>query len=114
MIQGIAFSEMNDRLSAMNLGLPPLTPENYEHILKDVAELASIKVQLDGIVQFTGGLRDYTDGVTELSLGASELAKGTELNSSLSELPKLANELYNGGSELNLAIKKLKERSCGI
>lgn len=110
MIQGIAFNEMNERLSVMNLGLPPLTPENYEHILKDIPELASIRTQLDGIVQFTGGLRDYTNGVTELSLGALELAKGTtELNSSVSEIPKLANELYNGGAELNSAIKKLKE-----
>lgn len=109
MIQGIAFNEMNERLSAMNLGLPSLTLENYEHILKDIPELASVKTQLDGMVQFTDGLKAYTDGVTELSLGASELAKGTsKLNSSMSEIPKLANDLYNGGAELNSAIKQLK------
>lgn len=109
MMQGVAFNEINDRLSSMNLGLPSLTPENYEHILGGVAELAPIKAQLDGIVQFTDGLKDYTDGVTELSLGATGLTGGiSKLNSSISEIPKSANDLYNGGVELNSAIGKLK------
>lgn len=109
-IQKSTFDEVNNRLFAMNLGLPPLTPENYENILKDIPELTPVKAQLDGIVQFTDGLKDYTDSIVKLSLGASDLAKGTsELNSSVSEIPKLANDLYNGGVELNSGIKKLKE-----
>ena len=109
-IQSSTFDEVNSRLSAMNLGFPPLTPGNYEGILRDIPELAPIKAQLDGIVQFTNGLKNYMDGVAELSLGASDLAKGTlELNSSISEIPKLANDLYNGGAELNSAMEKLKK-----
>lgn len=108
-IQGAVFNEVNDRLFAMDLGLPPLTPENYEHVLKDNLMFTPIKAQLDGVVQFTNGLKNYTDGVTELSLGASGLAGGiSELNSSISEIPKSANDLYNGGVELNSAIGKLK------
>lgn len=108
-IQNSTFNEVNNKLSSMNAGLPPLTPENYEDILKNAPELAPIKAELSGIVQFTNGLKGYMDGVTELSLGATDLAKGTsELNLSTSEIPKLANDLYNGGVELNSAMKKLK------
>ena len=108
-IQKSTFDEVNGRLSSMNLGFPLLTPENYEGILRDIPELAPIKAQLDGIVQFTNGIRDYMDGVADISLGAADLSIGiSELNSSISKIPKLANDLYNGGVELNLAVEKLK------
>lgn len=108
-IQDSTFNEINNRLYAMNLGFPLLTPENYENILGNIPELASIKAQLDGIMQFTNGLKGYTDGVAELNLGASDLAKGaSELSASISKIPELANDLYNGGIELNSAIEKLK------
>jgi len=109
-IQQATFDSVNERLKEMTLGLPALTPENYSTILSPIPDLAAVKKQLDGAVQFTLGLKGYTDGVAQLGAGASELAKGTaEFNSSSSIIASSANELYNAGKELNEGIKKLAD-----
>jgi putative membrane protein len=109
-IQQATFDSVNAQLTKMGLGLPVLTPENYTTVLSQVPDLAVVKKQLDGAVQFTQGLKSYTDGVTQLGKGASELASGTsEFKSSSSVIATSANELYNAGSELNAAIKNLRD-----
>lgn len=109
-IQQATFDSVNAQLSAMALGLPVLTPENYNAVLSPIPDLATVKNKLDGVVQFTQGLKGYTDGVAQLGAGASELASGTsEFNSSASQIAASANELYTAGVELNEGIKKLRD-----
>lgn len=108
-IQQATFDSVNAQLGQMGLGLPVLTPENYSKVLSPVPDLAAVKKQLDGVVQFTQGLKGYMNGVSQLSAGASELAKGTgELKASSSVIAASANELYNAANELNMGIKKLR------
>lgn len=109
-IQQATFDAVNGQLKGMGAGLPALTPENYSSILSAAPELAPLKQQLDGAVQFTQGLKAYTAGVSQLGQGASELAKGTaEFKASSSMIASSADELYNGGAQLNEGIKKLRD-----
>jgi putative membrane protein len=109
-VQQATFHSVNATLSEMWLGLPVLTTENYNAVLAPLADLAEVKKQLDGAVQFTQGLKGYMDGVAQLGKGASDLARGTsEFKSSSSVIAFSANELYNGGAELNIGIKKLRD-----
>jgi X-X-X-Leu-X-X-Gly heptad repeat protein len=109
-IQQTTFDAVNAQLKGMNLGLPVLTPANYSAVLSAIPDLAAVKKQLDGAVQFTQGLKGYMDGVEQLSKGASDLAKGTgEFNSSAKVISSSANELYYGAVELNGGIQKLRD-----
>lgn len=109
-IQKATFDSVNTQLNAMGTGLPLLTPENYSMALSSIPNLAAAKKQLDGVVQFTQGLKSYTDGVAQLGNGASDLARGSlEFKSSSSAIAISANEIYNAGAELNEAIKKLRD-----
>ncbi|MFZ7134309.1 MAG: hypothetical protein ACOWWR_18330 [Eubacteriales bacterium] len=109
-IQQATFDSINSQLSAMSLGLPTLTPENYGAILTPIPDLVDAKEQLDSIVEFTQGLTSYMNGVAHLGDGAYDLAGGTaEFKSSSSVIAASANELYSSGVELNKAIKKLQE-----
>jgi putative membrane protein len=109
-IQQATFDSVNAQLSGMGLGLPVLTPENYSTVLSPIPNLAAVKKQLDGVVQFTQGLKSYVDGVSQLDNGASDLANGAlEFKSSSSAIAASANELYNAGAELNAAIKKFRD-----
>lgn len=109
-IQHATFASVNAQLGSMGLGLPVLTPENYGAVLSAIPDLAAVKQQLDGAVQFTQGLKGYTDGVAQLGQGASSLADGTSgFASSSSVIVSSANELYSAGVELNQGIKKLRE-----
>lgn len=109
-IQQATFDSVNAQLSEMGLGLPVLTPDNYSTVLSPIPDLAGVKKQLDGAVQFTQGLKGYMDGVAQLGKGASDLANGTaEFKTSSSVIASSANELYNAGAELNKGIKKLRD-----
>lgn len=109
-VQQATFHSVNAKLSEMELGLPILTAENYNAVLAPIPDLADVKKQLDGAVQFTQGLKGYMEGVAQLSKGASDLARGTsEFKSSSSLVASSSNELYNAGSELNRGIKKLRD-----
>ena len=109
-IQQASFDSVNAQFSEKGLGLPILTPENYSTILSPIPDLATVKKQLDGVVQFAQGLKSYMDGVVQLGKGASDLASGTsEFESSSSVIASSANELYKAGAELNTAIKKLRD-----
>jgi putative membrane protein len=78
--------------------------------LSPIPDLAAVKKQLDGSVQFTQGLKGYTDGVAQLGKGASDLAGGTaQFKASSSMIAASANELYSAGAELNAGIKKLRD-----
>ncbi len=106
-IQQATFDAVNGQLKGA--GLPTLTAENYSTILAAAPDLAPLKQQLDGAVQFTQGLKAYTAGVSQLGQGASDLAKGTaEFKASSSVIASSANELYNAGAQLNEGIKKLQ------
>lgn len=109
-IQQATFDSVNSELSGMGLGLPPLSPENYSAILSSIPDLAPVKAQLDGAVQFTQGIISYTGGVAQIGAGASELARGTEeFAASASEIAASANELYMAGAEINGGMKKLRD-----
>lgn len=109
-IRQSAFDAVNAQLSAMGLGLPALTPQNYEKVLSGIPNLAVVKAQLDGAVQFTEGLISYTNAVTQLEGGASELADGaSELKASTAVLASSAKELYDAGVTLNNAVSKLRD-----
>lgn len=104
------FDNVNSQLAAMNLGLPTLTPENYSVILEGIPSLASIKAQLDGVVQFVDGLKSYTGGVSSLASGAEDLSGGIDaLKTSTSQLASSANDLYNSADALNTALASLKD-----
>ena len=109
-IQQATFDSVNAQLGEMGLGLPVLTPENYSALLSPIPDLVVVKKQLDGVVQFTQGIKGYTGGVAQLGKGASDLADGTsEFKASSSLIAKSANELYKAGVELNVGIKKLRD-----
>lgn len=109
-IQKATFDSVNAQLSSMALGLPTLTPDNYNTVLSSVPNLESVKKQLDGAVQFTQGLKGYLYGVEKLGAGASDLAKGTaEFEANSSKIAASANELYSAAAELNAGIKKLRD-----
>lgn len=109
-IQQGTFDSVNAKLSQMGLGLPVLTAENYSAVLSPISDLAEVKRQLDGAVQFTQGLKGYMDAVAQLGKGASDLASGTiQFKASSSVIAASANELYTGGAELNAGIKKLRD-----
>jgi X-X-X-Leu-X-X-Gly heptad repeat protein len=109
-IQQGTFDSVNVQLGEMKLGIPVLTPENYSTILTAIPDLASVKIQLDGVVKFTQGLKGYMDGVKQIEKGASELAIGTsEFKSSSNVIAASANEIFNAGVELNSAVKKLRD-----
>lgn len=109
-LQGAAFDAVNAQLAGMGLGLPTLTADNYSTLLASIPDLAPVKLQLDGVLQFTQGLKGYTDGVAQLGQGASELSDGTaKLHASSSQIAKGAKDLYEAGDKLNQAMKTLKE-----
>ncbi len=108
-------AQLNTQLSNIGLSIPPLTPENYNEILSSeplssISDFASVKQQLDGVIQFTQGLKSYLDGVSQLDAGTSELVVGiSEFKTSTSTIAASANELYNAGVDLNAAMKKLRD-----
>jgi putative membrane protein len=109
-IQQAVFDSVNTQLSSMKSGLPELTPENYSSVISSIPQLTDVKKQLDGVVQFTQGLKNYTDGVLQLSNASSDLAIGiSEFKASSSIIAESANELYNAATEINTAIRKLKD-----
>ncbi|NMB97309.1 MAG: hypothetical protein GYA02_11990 [Clostridiaceae bacterium] len=109
-IQQASFDAVNAQLGSMELDIPVLTPENYSEVLSSIPYLASVKEQLDGILQFTQGLKSYLDGVSQLDSGTSGLLMGiSEFKNSSSAITASANDLYNAGVELNAAVKKLKD-----
>ncbi|KUO62900.1 MAG: hypothetical protein APF84_13130 [Gracilibacter sp. BRH_c7a] len=111
-LQQAAFDAVNAQLAAMNseLGLPVLTPQNYSNVLSDFPDLADVKAQLDGAVQFTAGLKSYTDGVAQLNTGAVDLVQGSSrLKSSATTIAATANDLYRGGEELQFALLALRD-----
>ena len=109
-IRQSTFDSVNNELAAMGLGLPVLTPENYSAVLADIPDLAEIKAQLDGVVQFTEGLQSYTSGVSQLDAGASDLADGlSQLQSSTPTAAEAASELYSACAELGTAIRELRD-----
>jgi X-X-X-Leu-X-X-Gly heptad repeat protein len=108
-IQKATFDSVSAQLSALDPRIPALTPENYAGVLSQVPGTSDVKIQLDGIVQFTQGLKAYMDGVARLGAGAEELAKGTgEFRSSAAVVSASANELYKAGAELDEAVRKLR------
>lgn len=110
-LQDMAFDAINAQLQGMGLGLPELTPENYESILSGfgIQDLMVLKLQLDGIVQFVQGLKSYTDGVSQLSAGAGELAKGAfDFKNSAGEISSSANSIYEAAVKINSAVKELR------
>lgn len=108
-IQNATFNTVNAQLMAKGLTLPTLTPQNYNKVLGGIPDLASVKLQLDNIVQFSEGIKSYTGGVSQLGAGASDLAKGTsQLKASSSLITSSTNELYNAGFKLNAGMKKLR------
>jgi len=109
-IQQATFDAVNARLAEYGLKLPELTPDNYSSVLSSIPQLAEVKSQLDGTVQFTQGLNRYLQGVAQLDQGAAELSKGiSEFSASSSLMAQSANELYNAASELNGAVRKLRD-----
>ncbi len=109
-IQQATFASVNAELAKRGVQLPVLTPENYTTVLSAIPQLAPVKAQLDGAVQFTQGLKGYVGGVAQLGQGAAELANGTaELQASSSVLAASANELYNAAAELNAAMQQLRD-----
>lgn len=109
-IQQATFDSVNGQLVQMGLGLPLLTPENYNTVLSAIPDLAAVKQQLDGIVQFTQGLKKYTEGVSQLGIGASDLAEGSaEFKASSSIISLSANDIFEAGVQLNKGIRSLKE-----
>jgi X-X-X-Leu-X-X-Gly heptad repeat protein len=109
-IQQATFDTVNAQLGGMGMGLPVLTPENYSEVLSPIPNLSEVKLQLDGVVQFTQGLKGYMYGVDQLSKGASDLSMGTaEFAASSSVIAASANQLYSAGVEINEGIKKLRD-----
>lgn len=109
-LQKATFDMVNGQLAASGLQLPTLTPENYSKILTDIPDLAYVKGQLDGLIQFTQGLQGYVGGVAQLGTGAASLTEGTaQLKTSVSTIAASANQLYQAGFELNTAVKKLRD-----
>jgi putative membrane protein len=109
-LQQAAFDAVNAQLAGMGLGLPSLTPDNYSQLLSSIPNLVPVKLQLDGVMQFTQGLKAYTDAVAQLSKGASGAAGGASaIKSSLSELYASADTLYGAASDLNTAVKSLRD-----
>ena len=95
-IQQATFDTVNAQLAGMGLGLPPLTPENYSTILSGLPGMASVKEQLDGIVQFT---RRKIILMSQLDSGASDLLAGiSDFKSYSSIIVASAKELYTAGS----------------
>ncbi|HOP12126.1 MAG TPA: hypothetical protein PK629_11635 [Oscillospiraceae bacterium] len=106
-IQQAIFDTVNAQLTGM--GLPTLTPENYDSILSAVPTMAAVKTQLDNAIQFTQGIIQYTDGVYQFSSGAKQLSGGTsDLYDGLVQINASAQQLYDAVVELNSAIKELK------
>lgn len=106
-IQQATFDSINASLSGM--GLPELTVENYALVLQGIPDLASVKAQLDGVVQFTQGLSAYLDGVVQLSLGATELTEGlAQYQGALELLAQSSTQLYQASVKLNAALSQLK------
>lgn len=109
-IQQATFDSVNAQLTQMGLELPVLTPENYSTVLASIPDLAAVKLQLDGAIQFSQGLKGYLEGVVQLGNGATDLANGTqEFKASSTVIAYSANELYNAGAELNKALKTLRD-----
>lgn len=105
-----AFNSANTQLSALYPTLPVLTRDNYAALLDTISQLAPLKAQLDGAVQFTDGVIAYTQGVAQLTNGAAELADGTaQLHSSAGTIADSAGSLYDAAAELNSAIKQLRD-----
>lgn len=103
-----AFDMANAQLSGM--GIPTLTPENYNNVLSAVPDLAAVKTQLDDAVQFAQGIISYTAGVTDLASGASQMSEGAStLSLSLSQVASGTQDLYDGAAQFNAAIGSLKE-----
>lgn len=109
-LQGLAFDAINAQLQSTGLGLPLLTPDNYSDVLSTIPDLAVMKPQLDGIIQFVQGLKGYTDGVSQLGNGAGELSKGAKrFRDSSAEIVASANAIYDGAVSINSGIKELRD-----
>jgi X-X-X-Leu-X-X-Gly heptad repeat protein len=116
-IQQSAFDMANTQLAAIaaerpdvKIDIPELTPENYSLILSNIPELAALKERLDGVLQFTQGLKAYTDGVSQLGEGAVQLENGvSQLSASASVIESSAGELYESAVKLNSAMSALRD-----
>ncbi|TAH74749.1 MAG: hypothetical protein EWM47_01615 [Anaerolineaceae bacterium] len=109
-LQNTAFDAINAQLQGMGLGLPTLTPDNYSDLLSTIPDLAVVKLQLDGIVQFVQGLKGYTDGVAQLGIGADELTEGLKkFRDSSGEIAASANAIYDGAVKINSGAKELRD-----
>jgi len=107
-IQQATFDSVNASLSGS--GLPELTTDNYAAILDTVPELAAVKAQLDGVVQFTQGISAYLDGVLQLTGGVQDLSSGlAQYTAANTLLAQSANQLYQSSIQMNTALKQLKE-----
>ena len=101
------FSSVNTQLSGM--GLPELTADNYREILSAYADLASVKTQLDQVVQFSQGVVAFTAGVSQLASATSSLSSGAStLSASLTQVAAGAQNLYEGTARVNAAIETLR------
>lgn len=108
-LQNASFDAVNAQLQGMGLGLPVLTPDNYSTVLSNIPDLAVVKLQLDGIIQFVQGLKGYTDGVAQLDTGANKLSEGVKkFRDSSGEIAASANAIYDGATKINSGIKELK------
>ncbi|NLO08686.1 MAG: hypothetical protein GX129_02300 [Clostridiales bacterium] len=109
-LQDTAFDAVNAQLQAMGLGLPILTPDNYSSLISNIPDLATVKLQLDGIIQFVDGIKAYTDGVAQLGVGAGKLTEGIkEFRDSSDEIVASANAIYDGAVKINSGIKELRD-----
>ena len=107
---GSAFDAINAQLLGMDIGLPTLTPDNYSALLANIPDLAVIKLQLDGVVQFVQGLKEYTDGVEQLGKGADILADASKkFKDSSSEVQASAKAIYDGVVQINSGVKDLRD-----
>jgi len=106
-IQQATFDAVNANLAGY--GLPVLTPQNYVQVLSAVPDLAAVKAQLDGSVQFTQGLSDYLDGVVLLALGAQDVSNGiSQYVDANALLAQSSHQLYLAAQQLNTALKQVK------
>lgn len=111
-LQQSAFDSVNAQLSG--LGIPQLTPDNYEDILTPLEEgnqtIAALKGQLDDITDFVAGIDSYTHGTTQLSSGAAGLSAGAgALADGIDTLASGLDQLYGGTESLNNGMKTFLE-----
>lgn len=105
------FDNANNQLSGM--GLPTLTPDNYESILGGLPGSPTIDaliLQLDDITAFVSGVEAYTLGTTQMAAGASGLSDGaSNLADGVETLAVGLDQLYESSISLNEGMKEFLE-----